>query len=113
MAKNEGYKGVFENMDFGGYAYEEFPMMLTKGQGKTHDEQLVVENEAEKEAAVKDGWKAPARVGVPVSLTQKELEAKDAEIAELRAQLAAKGGAPVAPKPATPPAPAAPAAAPK
>jgi hypothetical protein len=110
MAKNEGYKGVFENMDFGAYAYEEFPMMLTKGQGKTHEEQLVVESESEKEAAVKDGWTAPKRVGVPVSLTQKELDEKDAEIAALREQLAKKDGK-APPAPPTPPAPPAPAAA--
>lgn len=87
MAKQEAYKGVFAGMDFPGYEYQHYPLMLTKGSGKVANEQLIVNDAGEEKAALAEGWIAPKRVGPPVSLTQKELDVKDAELADLKEQL--------------------------
>ena len=98
MAKNEAYKGVFANMEFPDYEYEHYPLMMTKGSGKTASEQLIVNSEAEETEAAKDGWKSPPKVGKPVTISEQEMQAKDDEIEKLKAELAAVK-APKAPAP--------------
>lgn len=85
--KDEPYGGVYENMDFPGYEYQHYPLMMRKGTGKLAAT-LVVSNKAEEDAAVEDGYTPPERVGAPVSLTEKEHKGLTDEIAELKRQLA-------------------------
>lgn len=113
----EPYAGVFAGLEFPAYKYEHFPLLLTKGAGKKSEDQLVVNDQAELDAALaevledgetKVGWKEPARVGAPISLTEKEhkvltdtISAKDRELEAMRAQLAELQKPPAA-KPAAP-----------
>lgn len=85
--KDEPFGGVYENMDFAPYEYQHYPLMMRKGTSKL-SETKVVNNEAEERAAEEEGFKAPERVGPPISLTEKEHKGLTDEIAELKRQLA-------------------------
>lgn len=88
--KNIPYSGIFEGMDFPDYQYEHYPLMMKKFDEKGAEiESRIVDDASEEAAAESLGFQKPAKLGPPVTLAQSELDAKDKEIAELKAQLAA------------------------
>lgn len=93
---NAPYKGVFEGMDFEPYSYEHFPLWMhkeVKGEdGKTRKESVLVEDSEEESAAADKGFATAKGVGKPIVVTENDLNAKDDEIAQLRAALAEARG---------------------
>jgi len=97
MKVQQNYAGVFEGMDFGEYQYQHYPLMMSNKQGGTR----IVEDENEEATAVADGYIAP-KVGPPANVTiaevenlknanaetKKDLEDAEAELVEVKRQLA-------------------------
>lgn len=77
------FQGVYEGMDFPPYKYEHYPLVMSNPDSK---ETRTVEGEAEEKAAAEEGFKAPERVGPPVSMSEKELADLHAQIAALQAE---------------------------
>ena len=83
------YAGVYENIDFPEYRYQEFPKMLLDPDGKPlrdeHGKEIIV-NSIHEELRAMDGRKtlaSPAKRESEIENLKLELAAKDAEIAKL------------------------------
>lgn len=102
MAKQKPYGGVFEGIEFPDYEYQHYPLMMVNAATK---ESRVVNDEQEEKEAEEEGFKSNS-VGPQTVVSSADIEAlkvaklesdkdlaeAEAEVANLKAQLAALKG---------------------